>query len=80
MKLLITLRLKSIVKKWRKRSKKKYSINPSEEFFVVNCIDWVFTEDKAHDLDKKYQGHVIFNGKNYSYEYLDRGTAQDQIS
>ena len=60
--------------------KEIYSINPSEEFFVVNCIDWVFTEDKANDLDKKYQGHVIYNGKDFSYEYLDRGTAQDQIS
>ena len=38
------------------------------------------TSNKAHDLDKKYQGHVIYNGKDFSYEYLDRGTAQDQIS
>lgn len=74
-------KIKVYSKKMEKTLKKEiYSINPSEEFFVVNCIDWVFTENKAHDLDKKYQGHVIFNGKNYSYEYLDRGTAQDQIS
>jgi len=63
---------KFIIKKMEKTLKKEiYSINPSEEFFVVNCIDWVFTEDKAHDLDKKYQGHVIYNGKDFSYEYLD---------
>ena len=74
-------KIKVYNKKMEKTLKKEiYSINPSEEFFVVNCIDWLFTEDKANDLEKKYRGHVIYNGKDFSYEYLDRGTAQDQIS
>lgn len=74
-------KIKVYNKKMEKTLKKEiYSINPSEEFFVVNCIDWVFMEDKAYYLEGDYKGHALHNGKDFSYEYLDRGTAQDQIS
>lgn len=74
-------KIKVYDKKMEKELKKEvYTINPSEEFFIISCIDWVFMEDKAYYLEGDYKGHALHNGKKFSYEYLDRGTAQDQIS